>query len=85
MNVAENPHLVDYTGDSFRDLTRIANINEKLWPELFVLNKKNLTEEIDAFVKEMNTFKDLLQKEDYEGMQQKMILSSQRRKMFDKK
>ena len=85
MNVAENPHLVDYTGDSFRDLTRIANINEKLWPELFVLNKKNLTEEIDAFVKEMNAFKDLLQKEDYEGMQQKMILSSQRRKMFDKK
>lgn len=85
MNVADNPHLVDYTGDSFRDLTRIANINEKLWPELFVLNKKNLTEEIDAFVQEMNAFKDLLQKEDYEGMQQKMILSSQRRKMFDKK
>ena len=74
-----------FIGDSYRDLTRIANINEKLWPELFVLNKKNLTEEIDAFVQEMNAFKDLLQKEDYEGMQQKMILSSQRRKMFDKK
>ncbi len=35
----ESKHLVDFTGDSFRDLTRIAKINEKMWTELFIMNK----------------------------------------------
>ena len=34
----ESEHLVDYTGDSFRDLTRIAKINDAMWSELFMLN-----------------------------------------------
>ena len=38
MNANENIHLKEYTGDSFRDLTRIAKINEHLWTELFLLN-----------------------------------------------
>lgn len=47
MNTSDNTHLKEYTGDSFRDLTRIAKINETLWSELFFLNKKNLVQEID--------------------------------------
>ena len=31
-----------FIGDSYRDLTRIANINEDLWSELFLGNKDNL-------------------------------------------
>lgn len=31
MDCSDNSHIVDYTGDSFRDLTRIANINENMW------------------------------------------------------
>ena len=34
MNANDNTHLAEYTGDSFRDLTRIAKINENLWSEL---------------------------------------------------
>lgn len=40
MNANDNTHLAEYTGDSFRDLTRIAKINENLWSELFFLNKE---------------------------------------------
>ena len=40
MNANADKHLVDYTGDSFRDLTRIANINETLWSELFFQQKR---------------------------------------------
>ena len=39
MNCQDNTHLAAYTGDSFRDLTRIARINDKLWSELFLLNR----------------------------------------------
>ncbi len=45
MDTHENEHLVEYTGDSFRDLTRIASINEDMWCELFLLNKDILLDE----------------------------------------
>ncbi len=84
MNVTENPDLVKYTGDSFRDLTRIANINADLWPELFLQNKDYLLKEIDLFVDEMNEFRAMLADDDTAGMKEKMIISARRRKAFDK-
>mgnify|MGYP000367522600 CR=1 FL=1 len=45
----DNTSLCEYTGDSFRDLTRIARINDKMWAELFLWNKENLISEIDQF------------------------------------
>ncbi len=83
MNSSDNTHLVDYTGDSFRDLTRIAKINEDMWAELFLLNKDNLLDEIDLFAKELQSFRNLLENEDVQGMKEKMILSTTRRKKFD--
>lgn len=85
MNVADNTDLAAYTGDSFRDLTRIANINELLWPELFVLNKDYLIKEIDAFTDEMQAFRKLIEDEDYEAMQKKLRISTARRAYFNKK
>lgn len=85
MNVTDCTDLVKYTGDSFRDLTRIASINENLWPELFLQNQDYLLAEIDAFVKEMQDFRNLLEAADVEGMKQKMITSTIRRKAFDVK
>ncbi len=85
MNVKDNSSLAEYTGDSFRDLTRIARINEDLWPELFVMNKDYLIEEIDAFTAEMQAFRSLIETEDFNGMREKLIQSTQRRAVFDKK
>ena len=48
MTAGENPKLRDYTGDSFRDLTRIAKINDEMWSELFLLNRDALLREMDA-------------------------------------
>ena len=84
MNANDSHNLKEYTGDSFRDLTRIAKINEHLWTELFLLNKENLVQQIETFVAEINDFKDALEKEDVEKMKQKFITSTERRKYFDK-
>ena len=84
MNANSSPDLKQYTGDSFRDLTRIAKINENLWTELFLLNKQNLVRQIDVFVREMQDFRNALQAEDVDTMKQKFITSTQRRKYFDK-
>lgn len=84
MNTHDNSDLVEYTGDSFRDLTRIAKINENMWTELFLLNKEILLEEIDAFSASLTHFRNALEKEDVKEMKRLFIQSTARRKKFDK-
>ncbi len=84
MTCTDNHHLVDYTGDSFRDLTRIARINENMWSELFVLNKDVLISEMDIFAKEFAELRQMLASDDIEGLKEKMRLSTKRRAYFDK-
>ncbi len=85
MTCNDNTHLVDYTGDSFRDLTRIASINEEMWSELFLLNKKYLLQHMDVFIREMSDFRDLLAADDREGLKDKMRLSTERHSYFIQK
>ena len=85
MTCSDNTHLADYTGDSFRDLTRIARINDAMWSELFMMNREPLLEQMDVFLKELSAFRDMLAKGDVEGMREKMRLSTERRAMFDKR
>ena len=82
MTCNDNTHLVDYTGDSFRDLTRIASINEDMWSELFLLNKEYLLQHMDSFIREMSQFRDLLAADDREGLKDKMRLSTERHSYF---
>ena len=84
MTCSDNRHLVDYTGDSFRDLTRIARINEDMWSELFLLNKDELLAQMDLFASEFNELRNLLAEGDAEGMKEKKRLSTTRRAWFDK-
>ena len=84
MTCSDNRHLVDYTGDSFRDLTRIARINDTMWSELFLRNKQPLLEQMDTFIREFSELRDLLEQEDVDGLREKMRLSTKRRAYFDK-
>ncbi len=84
MNCNSTPDLEKFTGDSFRDLTRIAKINDKMWSELFLMNKTALLESIDGFLGEMTLFREMLESGDAEGMREKMRHSTQRRSLFDK-
>lgn len=85
MDCSDNTHLVDYTGDSFRDLTRIANINDKMWSELFLMNKEPLLKQMDCFIDEMKELRSMLDKDDKAGLREKMKLSTKRRALFNKR
>lgn len=85
MNCNRNDDLSKYTGDSFRDLTRIAKINDELWSELFLLNKKPLLKEMQAFEEELKSLREAIEREDTDTIRAKMRLSTERRKIFDKK
>ena len=84
MTCKESEHLVEYTGDSFRDLTRIAKINENMWSELFLLNKEELVKQMDLFLEQFTKLRNNIKEENIEDMKKMMILSTKRREYFDK-
>ena len=69
----------------FRDLTRIARINDKMWAELFLWNKQNLISEIDQFDSALQEMRAALVADDRDKLEQMFRLSTQRRAAFDKK
>ena len=85
MTCKDSLYLKDYTGDSFRDLTRIANINENMWSELFLLNKQQLLSQMELFEKEFDKLKLALENEDEATIKEMMKLSTYRRSFFNKK
>lgn len=84
MTCKESAHLVKYTGDSFRDLTRIAKINENMWSELFLLNKEELLKQMNLFEEKFNNLKRMIANDDVENMKDMMRLSTLNRQHFDK-
>ncbi len=84
MTCYENENLEKYTADSFRDLTRIANINEVLWSELFFLNRDSLLRQMELFESHFRKLYESLKNGDRETMIQMMKESTERRKLFDK-
>ncbi|MGG7097227.1 prephenate dehydrogenase [Clostridium sardiniense] len=53
-----------FIGDSYRELTRIANINEELWSELFLGNRENLLRTIEKFDEELLKMKKAIEDND---------------------
>lgn len=84
MCASDNAHLAEYTGDSFRDLTRIARINETMWSELFLENREILAAEIDQFTATLQTLKAHLLNGDRAALEEMFITSTRRRAAFDK-
>ena len=85
MTCNDKENMEKFTGDSFRDLTRIARINDLMWSELFVANKDVLLDQMTLFIDKFNSLKTMLETEDIDGMRDMMRHSTQRRALFDKK
>ena len=84
MDCKESAHMVDYTGDSFRDLTRIARINEDMWTELFLENREELLSQMELFANKFEELRQALESGNTEKMKEMMRLSTLRRSYFDK-
>lgn len=85
MCACDDPAIERYTGDSFRDLTRIANINDDMWSELFLANQKALLEQMDLYRTAFDRLYNCVKSGDREEMRSMMRISTARRKKFEKK
>lgn len=83
MTCNDAEHIGSFTGDSFRDLTRIARINEDMWTELFLDNIDALIHEMDLFAAEFGRLRWMLASKDVEGIKNTMRKSTERRIALD--
>jgi len=68
----KSPTVLEHKGfsaGSYKDLTRVAWLNERMWAELFMENRDNLLHELDIFITSLGEYRDTLQSEDIDGLQ----------------
>ncbi len=81
----EDSSTGDFIGDSFRDLTRIAEINADLWQELFIGNGENLIAAIDMFTAQLSAIRKAVEEKDRESLVKQFEKTSARRHSLLKK
>lgn len=68
-----------FIGDSYKDLTRIAMINDTLWAELFLKNKDFLLRQINKFEDELDILKEAIKNKDIDKIQELMRSATDKR------
>lgn len=72
-----------FSAGSYRDLTRVAQLNEQMWAELFFENKENITFEIKNIITELQKYVDALEEDDFDKVRSLLRDGSERKKMLD--
>ncbi len=62
------PNHKGFSAGSYRDVSRVANINSRLWTELFLENREPLTQELEILIENITKIKDCIQNEDKEAL-----------------
>ena len=57
-----------FSAGSYKDLTRVATLNEKLWTELFFSNRENLLSEVTGLISRLQEYANCLEKGDHGEM-----------------
>lgn len=73
-----------FSAGSYKDLTRVAKLNENMWTELFILNKENLCFEIDHLITELTKYKEAMQNNDADTLKALLKDGSDRKKSIDR-
>jgi len=60
INSNTDKNVENFIGGSFKDATRVANVNSELWQELLLTNKKELIKKIEIFEDNIKKIKDAI-------------------------
>ena len=73
-----------FSAGSFKDMTRVARLNPKMWTELFMLNRDPLMNELDALIAHLNEYRDALMKADDEKLCSLLQEGAERKEIVDR-
>lgn len=62
------PNHKGFSAGSYRDVSRVANINSSLWSELFLENKEPLTAELEQLIENLNKIINAVKAEDKKAL-----------------
>ncbi len=72
-----------FSAGSYKDLTRVAWLNSKMWAELFLSNKNNVLFELDTYIQNLTQYKDALLREDAAALIQLLDEGRKRKEEVD--
>ena len=78
-DIADTEEVSSLSGGAFRDMTRVAYLDEEMWTELFIENKDNLLSELEGFIGELEQYRVALESGDRETLS-KLLLEGKNRK-----
>ncbi len=72
-----------FAAGSYRDLTRVASLNETMWTELFLDNADNLGRELDGIIEALSAYRDALKAGDAETLKALLKEGRERKEEID--
>ena len=75
-------HL-SFSAGSYRDLTRVARLNETMWTELFLDNADHLGFELDRFIQSLQEYRDAIAAGDAETLCRLLKEGRERKEAID--
>jgi len=74
-----------FSAGSYKDLTRVAWLNERMWAELFIENRDHLLHELDLFLASLHEYRDALQNEDFARLQSLLLDGKRLKEEIDRR
>jgi prephenate dehydrogenase len=78
------PNFEGFSAGSFKDMTRVAKLNEDMWTELFLENQEALVREIDTLVEELAAFAYTIRRGDRERLRDMLKHAREIKEAIDK-
>lgn len=73
-----------FSAGSYKDMTRVARLNETMWSELFLRNSTHLVEEIDCMIENLNQYKACIQANDIDQLKALLKHGRELKELADK-
>lgn len=74
---------VGFAGGSYKDMTRIACLNEKVWKELFILNRDALLPEVDLLIRNMSQLREAIAAGDGDRLEELLRMGREAKEHID--
>lgn len=72
-----------FSAGSYRDMTRVARLNENMWTELFLDNAEYLTSEIDGLIGRLSQYRDAIRSGNREEVKRLLMEGRERKMLLD--
>jgi len=83
----KSPTATDHKGfsaGSYRDMTRVAQLNAEMWTQLFIPNRDALLRELDGYIASLTEYRNAIEAEDSDTLRRLLQEGSERKVMVER-